>query len=408
METKRYEIPAYAWMSAQEKLAALNKKAARNGIPESTARIVDTYTKEVHQGGPQERPFTETYHTIELDATEIKIEGYTFIAKIEHLEEGNLIFNPSGTGDVGDHWKTAKPHCQHCGHNRHRKETYLIKGMPENFVQVGSTCIKEYTGIDPNRVFKWIEYIADVERLLGSGEHCTPREASYIDTQCYLTHVARIIRTDGWTPRSKADGIMRHATADTSLSYMLDCRDRKVERDEYPTADDAELAQAAVDHIKEVQTSSDYEWNLKVSVKNETVPYKALGIVASLIPYYKRHLEQTIERTAQYDKDKESTHVGTVGKREDFILTLTKMLPLEGGQYGPTYLHKFRDQDGNVVSWFSSKMYFDTPSDNGNVSEALTEGETYTLKATVKKHDDYQGIPQTLITRAKILWPIEK
>lgn len=109
--------------------------------------------------------------------------------------------------------------------------------------------------------------------------------------------------------------------------------------------------------------------------------------------------------TETVEKNGDSTHVGTVGTREDFILTLTKMLPLEGGDWGPTYLHKFRDQ-GNVVSWFSSNICHVIPGSEDR--EELEPGHTYTVKATVKRHQDFKGEPQTLITRAKIQGKVKK
>lgn len=401
-ETVEYTIPAHAWKEAQDKLVPINRKAERNGIPITTARIVETFEEEIKAQDLNNEWYTvgtKTFYRIEVEVTPVKISGWDFRAKIEHLEHGNMIYSV-GNEDLEEQWRTAAPNCEHCNSNRQRKETYIVTSGEGETRQIGSTCIREYTGIDPAKVFRWIEYIREVSELYQDDEDkpATPREANYIDTAFYLNFVAATIRSFGWTPRSKADGLTT-ATADTALSIMFESRKGTVERGHLPNRDDVKLAKDAMEHMKDRDTKSDYEWNMKLAIANEVVPYKALGIVASLIPYYKRHLEYQVERDLKVNNET-SAHVGTVGTRQDFELTLTKMLPLEGGQWGPTYLHKFRDGDGNIVSWFSSNVNHVIP---GNIDrEALIEGHTYTVKATVKKHDDYQGIPQTLITRAKI------
>lgn len=409
-ETVEFELPADVYREAQDKLIPLNKKAARNGIPETTARILETIEKEIQApdlNGEWQTVGTRKFYRVEVTVTQVKIAGWNFRAKLEHLEEGNIIYSV-GNEDLAEQWRTAAPDCQHCNINRQRKETYIVTSEAGETRQIGSTCIREYTGIDPAKAFKWIDYIHEVYELYQEDEDRPrlPREAHYIDTEFYLAFVTSTIRNFGWTPRSKADGL-NSATADTALNIMFDARyGKEVEREYLPNRDDRKLAKDAIEYMKERDTKSDYEWNMKLAIANAVVPAKALGIVASLIPYYKRHLEYRIEAELKIDSDKECTHVGTVGTREDFILTLTKMLPLEGGQYGPTYLHKFRDQDGNIVSWFSSNLNQIIPEQADR--EALTEGDTYNIKATVKKHDEYQGVPQTLITRAKIQGTVKK
>jgi hypothetical protein len=83
-----------------------------------------------------------------------------------------------------------------------------------------------------------------------------------------------------------------------------------------------------------------------------------------------------------------SKHVGTVGERRDFTLTVNKVFSFEG-QYGLTYINICKDADGNVIVYKGS---------NG-----FDEGETLTLKATVKAHDERDGVAQTFISRPKTI-----
>ena len=87
--------------------------------------------------------------------------------------------------------------------------------------------------------------------------------------------------------------------------------------------------------------------------------------------------------------DASSAHVGTVGERRDWTLTLQGRFEYEG-DFGVTYGHAFKDADGNVVIYKGSNRL------QGE------RGDTLTLKATVKAHTDRDGIAQTMISRPKV------
>jgi len=90
-------------------------------------------------------------------------------------------------------------------------------------------------------------------------------------------------------------------------------------------------------------------------------------------------------------EDAKSTHVGEVGKRQDFVgLTLLSVFEDEG-PYGLTFAHKFRDADGNLYHWKTQRQVAD-------------KGQTVSLKATVKSHHvSKAGVKSTILTRATVL-----
>ena len=87
--------------------------------------------------------------------------------------------------------------------------------------------------------------------------------------------------------------------------------------------------------------------------------------------------------------DAGSAHVGTVGERRDWTLTLQGRFEYET-DYGVTYGHVYKDADGNVVIYKGSNRL------DGE------RGDTVTLKATVKAHADREGVQQTMISRPKV------
>lgn len=91
------------------------------------------------------------------------------------------------------------------------------------------------------------------------------------------------------------------------------------------------------------------------------------------------------EREAKAAADREgSKHVGTVGERQKWVLTVERSLEFEG-QYGVTYINICRDADNNVVVYKGSNGW--------------EKGKTVTCLAAVKAHDERDGVAQTVIQR---------
>jgi hypothetical protein len=83
--------------------------------------------------------------------------------------------------------------------------------------------------------------------------------------------------------------------------------------------------------------------------------------------------------------DANSQHIGTVGERTTFELTLNWVKYFEGA-FGATYIHGLKDAAGNVVIYKGSKCLGE-------------KGATVKVKATIKEHGERDGVKQTVISR---------
>lgn len=99
---------------------------------------------------------------------------------------------------------------------------------------------------------------------------------------------------------------------------------------------------------------------------------------------------QWIRDNLNIPEPKESNWVGEVGDKIQIAIEIDSVRTLEG-LYGYTYLYRLIDVDGNVFTWFASK----------DALRGLTG--RIALKATVKRLDEYKGVKQTVITRAKVI-----
>ena len=99
-------------------------------------------------------------------------------------------------------------------------------------------------------------------------------------------------------------------------------------------------------------------------------------------------LAKSAERKAQYRAEAlTKVHVGAVGERRDFDLTIKFVTSFET-QFGTTFVNICEDADANVVVYKGSNLL-------GG------KGEKVQVKATIKAHDYRDGVAQTIISRPK-------
>jgi hypothetical protein len=191
---------------------------------------------------------------------------------------------------------------------------------------------------------------------------------------------------------------MKTATADTVWStlnpdsYLLRHWAEHPEDRPVPTPEDEKLAGAAAEWAASLpeDASSDYLWNVRLVARFGHVGYEEAGIAASIVTAYNKEVGNEIKRKAS----EKSVHFGTPEKREVFTLTLTDRWDVEG-IYGVTRIHKFLDLAGNVAVWFSSSKVIGTV------------GETWKVKATVKKHEVRKGVNETVLSRCAAVEKVE-
>ena len=83
-----------------------------------------------------------------------------------------------------------------------------------------------------------------------------------------------------------------------------------------------------------------------------------------------------------------SEHIGQVGDKVDLEVTYTRTGSFQTA-FGTTWVHNFKDAAGNILIWKTSAC-------------SGFEKDTLRIKATIKAHDEYNGVKQTVLTRCKI------
>ena len=293
---------------------------------------------------------------------------------------------------------------------------------------VGRQCIKDFLGHkNPQALASAAEWLCELEGLCASAEcddwlggGCHEPSAWGIDW--FICVVLAVIRENGWLSRGKArelsDEYQRpyNATADNVLTFLnpplkqfrdkeltewlatVNQRAREIFDDKTMAAQPESEAAKAIEWARDLGESatddSDYLYNLSAVIRAGYANVKTAGIAASLIVAYRRAHDLEIETGAKKVRV-ESKHIGKEKQRLDMIVTCNRIFENDG-LYGVTGIHSMTDDSGNRLTWFASGS-----------AEWLEVGETYKVKATVKKHDEYKGQKQTVVNRVKIVELIE-
>ena len=249
-------------------------------------------------------------------------------------------------------------------------------------IQVGSSCLVDFLGVDPQDAASWAEVLMALDDWCSSEWDEGGGGRREISARYYMALVHALVHRDGWSPRS-AYG---NPTADVAYREMSKKPEEKpipVTEADYAAVDAA--VEWALNDLAARDNLSDFDHNLVVAAGCTVVPRKGDGILAYLPVAHARAMQREVEMAARRKSASGSEWVGEPGKRlNGLTLTVAGVTPVEG-DYGVTYITLLHDEAGNRFKWFGSYE--------------IDPGSVVTGNWGVKKHDEWQGVKETILTR---------
>jgi hypothetical protein len=404
-----FSIPAENMASLEDKIAKLARKAARRGL-EAIGIVRHAEQRSIWDNG---RVYVR--HTVSVHGAAPAQNGYAFVATLEHLGADGTIVRTVPNAPVADGelaaYRDATPRCDHCGLVRNRIDTFVVKHLESGALrQVGRNCLGDFLGSqDPETLAlraQWLVEARDACESEGFGDGAGLTDT--FATDAFLRYVYAAIKTVGWTSRTAArEDWSKRATADLVLhepsaackadaphyDHCADCRTLHSDAFRQRAASDACAAEVAdalawVASFADRDSLSDYEHNLLVACRSGVMTNRQAGLVASVIVAFAKHQEREVERARKAAQPKGTKHLGVEGKRGTFTLTVVGQREIEG-HYGVTTVINFRDADNNLAVWFASGEFDDL------------RGQTLSVTGRVDVHQEYNGEPQTKLSRCK-------
>lgn len=401
-ETRIFTIPEHRMGDLENKLAFLNKKARKLGVPEITFKVIESFERSYDEhpltGVMLVFPLVIRFNRVVIDGIEPKFSGWTFLARIDHEPGGNIICSIPGV-ELDKRYRDLGPVCEHCRINRYRKSSFVVRHEDGTEKQVGSACLKDFLGHgSPEKIAAFCEGIFEAIRIIGDSEFQFGGCCYHYRIIDVLTLTIGVIRTYGWISAQKSQELGGESTAMTVSGLFFDPTSKasKLIREKIGQITDEEkgFAELALDWIRnrkeQPNDRGDYLYNLKTICAGEAIDSKRFGLVCSLIPTYRREVEHIIERAA-----KQSVLSSWIGHPDMGRMTL-KGVKVVGynayeNNFGTTHLYRFLANGKDKLTWFASK------------NQGIEQGEMVDITFSVKKLDEYKGEHITVITRAKMV-----
>lgn len=394
------QIDSYQLAMTREKVDKINARAARKGLAGTLSLTFEPVEcEEVDELTKMKRTWTE--YAVEVKGNAPAYNGWEFIAKLDWDQHAGLIVRAVPGVQGVDRESVREGWCDHCKTTRRRNVTYVVRNQESGeTLQVGSSCLKDFTGQFTTIAFPELDSADDDRDGFWGGagvREYTPETVLATAWAC--------IKLDGFKPASLRDGKTTRDDVMTALYPSKSRNDREfAERI-------AVLAGEATEKAKEIlafilsddfttKADTDYVPNLKAVAAGKAVSTRNIGILASAPQAWARHQEWSLTREREASIYAKSEFIGTApdpktktrGSRLDLVVEV-KAIRYIPGDYGVRTLYTMVTQDECVVKWFASGL--DVLGE--------TPGGMYRIRATVKAHETFKGNKSTILTRCQLL-----
>lgn len=383
-----YKIPDYRMEWLEGRIKKLNKTCKKLELPPITISVIGESIKKY-----KDDTVTVIFKHIKISGEAPVLKGWKFIGRIMHTNEGNILKIVPGE-TVPDSYRKFEPKCDHCGYNRRRNDTFIVRNIETGeFKQCGSNCLKDFIGhSSPNSYAKLAEDMADLNIELRSMDDDFERSggiSSGISIEYFVLMAYLYVKSNGFISRSRARETGDVTSTADRVWNLLISKNSQLEEERREmlssaTEEDKDFVKDAIAWargLKEADENkqneiSDYLYNLSVSTSLPVVKHETCGLVASLPSAYMREISNV---PADFQ--------GLIGKRGENIVE--KVTLKEETPYDNVSQYVAITSDGHEVKWF------------GNID--FNEGDTINIRGIVKGFSNSFGKITTILTKVDVI-----
>lgn len=360
------------------------KKASAIGL-ETSLTVGEPYVKEIavykydeiaHATVKDGSMFVDVVD-ISVVFPDYKLGEYDVIGVIDHTfsTKENAVY-PCGDWNIPTKYRKGQGICEHCRTNHKRSKTVLLMNKSGEYKQVGTTCLKEYTGITDIGLlscFRALDALFE-ECNINSGEYtgAPTRKIHIID---YIATCVNIIKHEGYTKGLKAQAMEK-------------------EYNESPSKADYEKAREIHKYFVTGEFQDDFLHNIHIHMMKGYTEED--GLIAYAPIAYDKEMEKI---KAKADREKANANIeyfGNVGDKVKGIAVTGKVLTSYTTRVSyynavQTFVIEFRDNKNHIFIWKTQKSI--PLNDDG-----LFIGR---ISGTIKEHSTFNGVRQTMLTRCK-------
>lgn len=392
-------IDSYQLAMTREKVEKINARAAKKGLAGSlTLTAEEVLVVEVDEVTKIRTEYM--MYDVEIIGNAPAFNGWEFVAKLDWDANAGLIVRSIPGAVKVDRDALRQGWCDHCKTTRQRLVTYVVRESETGRqIQVGSSCLKDFTGQYTTIAFPEFKGDDDEEGGFFGG---ASREREYTP-ETVLAVAWACVKLEGFKPANTQFG------SPTKYDVMTALNPSKSKSDREFAATIAPLADEAAGKAKELLAwilsddfsgTTDYVLNMKAVAAGKMVSSRNIGLLASAPQAWAKFQERTLIREREASVYAGSKHFGTApdkaqgikASRHDLTVTV-KAIRYIDGDYGTTTLYTMVTEDGNIAKWFSS----------GTDKLGENVGARFVIRGSVKKHETWEGMESTVLTRCTVI-----
>lgn len=307
-----------------------------------------------------------------------KLGEFDVIGVIDHTfsTKENAVY-PCGDWNIPTKYRKGQGICEHRRTNHKRSKTVLLMNKSGEYKQVGTSCLKEYTGITDISLlsaFRALDALFE-ESNIDTGMY-TGRPSRKIPIEDYLATCVHYIRLNGYI-KSLKDEAMDISHKDLTNS-------------------DFEKAREIRDYFKNGEFTNDFLHNIHMHMMKGYTEEDGLLAYAPIA-----HAKEMEKARAKAEKEKANAMIeyyGNVGEKVKSIAVTGKCLTSYTNCYGSiynavtTFVYQFTDNANHVFIWKTTK---NIPLNDDGIFNG-------TISGSIKEHKEYKSTKQTILTRVKV------
>lgn len=376
-----YTIPEQNLTKLYAALDKLNKRAIKLGLDAIAHKeLSDKFT----EGGNR-------LVEVEVLGGIPRLNGWILAAVItpEPVEGSDVVENivrsiPYAGIVIPEMYRFADPaDCDHCHTKRKRNDVFIVYNEETGeYRQVGRNCLSDFIGNkDAQAVAAFYELLQDAleEGQEDAGEAQADGEGKYTSLRVLVAAGVSAVRYQGrYISRKVSEETGRESSL--SVAYgILSTRPSPLTTEDYNEADKViEWVRANVD------STSDYMHNVRVSFLKDYTRRTNSGFVISAVSLYNQATKQAVEKATRPVSE-------WIGKEGDKFTAQVKVLYSRSvpNQFSDGYrvFRLLADDKGNILSWWGSDEDF---------------GDNFTLTGKIKKCDTYKDEKRTEVYYCKV------
>lgn len=389
-----YAICERYWNNTEKKLNRVANKCKRLGNPFVFDVVGEEYRTDTNRWGEK---VAHKFILVNVEGT-AKVNDWEFVATLGVQPAGNIIRRYNKEIDIPKRFWDSPNVCEHCNTVRPRVNLYIIHNVvTDEFKQVGGTCLKLYTnGLSLEYIAAWIDGLTELDKMDGVAPQNDCASVVYYDVRTVIHYAAAITKKIGYLstsdPMPTRNAVSDLLATNMTISEKLDFVNKhRLPSGELTISDIAvsdEEIDAIVRYYNNLETTTEFVHNVQSVLATGYTNTRNIGVLCYLPKGYYDHIAREKEKGARAIEKHE--YFGEVGKRyKNVVVKNVRGAGCYSSCYGTTYVYNITIENDVVITWKSS-VVLDLSKDYSKID------------FTVKAHNEYKDMPQTLVTRCKL------